>query len=261
MSPVPVLMYHHVNNHKGDMVTITPETFEMQMHYLNKAGYKTLNTGELISHINGTLQLNEKSVMVTFDDGWIDNYVFAYPVMKKYGIKATIFLVTSWIDNAGNAGHVNDSDIPTHEESSSLLMKNKGQKVVLNWDMIREMKESGLVEFHSHTQNHMKCHHLNGNDLLEEVQQSKKRIEGRLGSDCTCLCWPMGRYNDLAVKTAEEAGYKALFTTNYGVVNENSDLFAIQRIAVKDSNVWFRKSMTIYTNAILSGLYLRLKKK
>ena len=124
-----------------------------------------------------------------------------------------------------------------------------------------EMKKSGLVEFHSHTRDHMKCHHLGENDLSEEVNQSKDVIEEKLGSECSCLCWPMGRYNDLAVKIAGAAGYKALFTTNHGVAGVASDPFAIPRIAVKDSIIWFKKSMTIYSNAILSGLYLRLRKK
>ncbi len=261
MKPVPVLMYHHVNDHKGDMVTVTPETFEMQMQYLSKAGYRTLNTGELLSYINGDLQLKEKAVMITFDDGWLDNYIHAYPVLKKYGIKAVIFIVTNWIHEASENISESNPHIPTHDEAATLIRQNEGHRVVLNWDMVREMEESGLVEFHSHTQNHVKCHHLSENDLSEEVHQSKEIIEEKLGTECNCLCWPMGRYNDVAVKTAGEAGYKALFTTNHGVVSAASDPFAIRRIAVKDSNVWFKKSMTIYTNAILSGLYLRLRKK
>ena len=261
MRPVPVFMYHHVNNHKGDMVTVTPETFEMQMQYLNKAGYRTLNTSELLSYINGDLQLKEKSVMITFDDGWLDNYIHAYPVLKKYGIKAVIFLVTNWINEASEKISENNPYMPTHDEAGTLIRQNEEHRVVLNWDMVREMQESGLVEFHSHTQNHLKCHHLSENDLSEEMRASKKVIKDRLGSICSCLCWPMGRYNNLAVKTAEEAGYKALFTTNHGIVNEGSDPLAIRRIAVKDSIGWFKKSMTIYTNAILSGLYLRLRKK
>ena len=184
MRPVPVLAYHHVNIHKGDMVTVLPEVFERQMQYLNKAGYKTLKTEELLSYIKGDLSLKEKAVLITFDDGWLDNYIYAYPVFKKYGINATIFIPSNWINNSAETGRPINTHIPTHEESSSLISLNKGYKVLLNWDLIDEMKDSGLVEFHSHTENHLKCHHLSGDDLFKELHGSKRDIEERLGRPC-----------------------------------------------------------------------------
>lgn len=261
MRPVPVLMYHHINNHKGDMVTVTPEIFEKQMRYLHKSGYKTLKTGELLSYIKGDLFLKEKAVLITFDDGWLDNYIFAYPVLKKYGLNSAIFIVASWIDEASINKPSVHAYIPTHEESVLLIKQNQGSKVVLNWDLIREMEDSGLVEIHSHTQNHLKCHHLSENDLSKELHESKDLIENRLGRECLCLCWPFGRYNDLAIKTAGEIGYKALFTTKHGLVNKKTDPFAIPRIAAKDSISWFKKIINIYANTLLSGLYLRLIRK
>ena len=100
MRPVPVLMYHHINHHKGDMVTITPEVFEDQMEYLYRAGYRTLKIAELIACINGGLTLTQKAVVVTFDDGWLDNYIYAFPTLKKYKINATVFLITDRVENA-----------------------------------------------------------------------------------------------------------------------------------------------------------------
>ncbi len=261
MKPVPVLMYHHVNNHEGDMVTVTPETFELQMQYLNKAGYRTLNTDELLSYIKGDLQLKEKAVMITFDDGWLDNYIYAYPLLKKYDIKATIFIVGNWIEEASKTRWSSNKSVPTHEESVSLIGNKQGAAIVLNWELIREMRESGLVEFYSHAKNHVKCHLLSKDDLSDELRESKNIIETQLGGECIALCWPFGRYNDGAIKTAKATGYRALFTTDHGVATERSDPFAIQRIAVKDSLIWFKKSLIIYTNKLLSGVYLRLKKK
>ena len=83
MRPVPVLMYHHINPHKGDMVTITPEAFEGQMEYLYRAGYRTLKIAELIAYINGGLTLTQKAAVITFDDGWLDNYMYAFPILKN----------------------------------------------------------------------------------------------------------------------------------------------------------------------------------
>ena len=261
MCPVPVFMYHHVNQHKGDMVTVTPEVFELQMKYLNKAGYRTLKADELLSFINGGLTLDEKAVMITFDDGWLDNYVYAFPVLRKYNINATIFIATDWIkEGPDNISHM-DPHISKHREAKRLIEQGEGHKVILNWKLIREMSGSGLVEFHSHTKSHGKCHNLPADELMEELGGSKAVMEKRLGRPCTALCWPFGRNNDLSVKIARDKGYSLLFTTRHGIIEKGSDPYGINRITVKDSALWFRKSMIIYTNSVLSASYLKLKRK
>lgn len=260
MSPVPVLAYHHVNVHKGDMVTVLPEVFERQMRFLRDAGYRTLSTWELLSYINGEISLDEKAVMITFDDGWLDNYVHAFPVLRKYNINATVFITTDWIERASENTLDLNERIPDHKESFSLIDRNEGHRVLLNWELVREMSGSGLVEFHSHTKSHRKCHNLSAKELKEELEVSKGVMEERLDRPCIALCWPFGRNNDLSVDIARESGYSLLFTTRHGVVEKGSDPFSINRIAVKDSAFWFRKSMIIYTNSILSKIYLGMKK-
>ena len=140
--PIPVLMYHHVNPHKGDMVTVTPEVFEGQMKYLHESGYRTLKIDELLSYIAGGLTLKGKAVVVTFDDGWLDNYIYAFPAMKKYKINTAIFIIT---DRTERASAINPpasplklrgeqrgvTVVPTHKESKLLIEKNEDYKVVL----------------------------------------------------------------------------------------------------------------------------------
>ena len=261
MRPVPVLMYHHVNPHKGDMVTITPEVFEGQMEYLQRAGYRTLKIQELVSYINGGLTLPQKAVVVTFDDGWLDNYIYALPAIKKNKINATVFLITNRVENASQNATMIPSFIPTHEESKSLIEKGESHKVVLNWSVIKEMSDTGLIEFYSHTKSHAKCNSLSEKELAEELKESREIIEKRLGIPCPYFCWPYGKYNGLAVNVAKKTGYKALFTTNHGVVEAGSDPFVINRIIVKDNIAWFKRRMVVYTNTILSKLYLKIKKK
>ncbi|MBA3071222.1 MAG: polysaccharide deacetylase family protein [Nitrospirae bacterium] len=181
-------------------------------------------------------------------------------------INATVFLITNRAENASLQNSelqtLNSKlTIPTHEKLKLLIEKGESHKVVLNWELIKEMSNSGLIEFYSHTKSHAKCNSLSEKELMEELKGSREIIEKKLGSPCPYLCWPYGKYNDLAVNVAKKTGYKAIFTTNHGVVETGSDPFAINRIIVKDSVAWFKKRMVIYTNAILSSLYLKIKKK
>ncbi|MBF0328104.1 MAG: polysaccharide deacetylase family protein [Nitrospirae bacterium] len=259
MRPVPVLMYHHINPHKGDIVTVTPEVFAGQMEHLYKKGIRTLTLDELMDVIRGDIVLREKAVVVTFDDGWLDNYVYAFPSLIKYGIKAAIFLVTDRVDSASSSCCEMPLTIPNHAESKSLIQGREDRRVVLNWTLVNEMKKSGLVEFYSHTKSHARCNELDEDRLLNELTGSKHKIEERLGILCPHLCWPYGKYTDKAMETAKQAGYKALFTTKHGVVKAGDNPYEIKRIVVKDSISWFRKRMLVYTSSMLSDFYLRIK--
>ena len=272
MRPIPVLMYHHVSPHKGDTVSVTPETFEGQMGFLRAAGYRILTPDELLSCMSGELVLKEKAVAVTFDDGWLDNYLFAYPILREHRINATVFIVTDWVERA--SGHnpsspplnlrggrvgLQDVIVSTHNESKALIRNGEEHRVALNWSHIAEMQESGLVSFYSHTKTHAECDRLTGNGLAEELGGSKKIIETRTGRPCPYLCWPRGKYSDIALKAAKNAGYRGLFTTRRGVVRAGADPFAIERIVIKDNVGWFRKRMRIYTNPLASSFYLLMR--
>ena len=259
MSPVPVFMYHHVNPNAGDLVTVTPEVFEGQMRCLRDRGYRSLTPDELSEYLRGGT-VPKKSVAVTFDDGWLDNYLFAFPVLKKYGVRATIFLVPDRVDRASPGGREAGSSVPNHRESKELVRAGTPGKVVLNWDHVREMAGSGLVEFFSHTMTHARCDTLPADDLLGELRGSREAIEEKTGRPCRYLCWPYGRTSLAAVETAKQAGYQAAFTTKHGVVEAGDDPFDIRRIVVKDDVGWFERRMAVYTNPILSWLYLMVKK-
>lgn len=100
---IPVLMYHHILPQKGFIASSVDE-FEAQMKYLHEKGYKTLTSSEFRDFMLGTKSF-KKAVFITFDDGWRDNYIYAYPILKKYGLKATIFVVTKWIEEASKKAY------------------------------------------------------------------------------------------------------------------------------------------------------------
>lgn len=265
MPTVPVLMYHHVNPNKGDMITVTPDVFEAQMRHIRDSGIRTLSLDELLGFIEGRLHLKEKSVAVTFDDGYLDNFLYAFPVMKAYNIKAAVFIVSNWADGAskgpdgeGLTGGFRKNP-PTHRESKALIENGLYGRVLMGWEMIKEMHGSGMVDFHSHTMTHRKCDSLSREDLQKELKGSKDELEKRLGVPCDYLCWPKGRFSEAALEIAKDAGYRGVFTTGHGVAGENSDPFNIKRIVVKDGAGWFKTRLSIYTNPKMAGLYTMIR--
>lgn len=259
MRPVPVLMYHHVNHHKGDMVTVTPEAFEGQMRYLSEAEYRILSLDDLVDYAMGEMPIAERAVAITFDDGYLDNYIFIYPILKRYNIKASIFIVTDWVDEASECLWEDDGNIPYHKEGKELIAEGQANKVIMNWDILREMVESGLVGIYSHTMSHRRCADLNEQELVRELKSSKLIIEDMLKRPCPYLSWPKGAYNKNSVRVAADVGYRALFTTMRGVARAGYDKNAIERVVVKDSIDWFKKRIRIYTNKLSSKLYLTLR--
>jgi peptidoglycan/xylan/chitin deacetylase (PgdA/CDA1 family) len=253
-------MYHHVNTNKGDMFTLTPEVFEGQMAHLAKAGYKTLTLDELYAFIKGELALKQKAVVITFDDGWIDSYIHAFPVLEKYKLRATTFLVSDWVEEASKKYDGIPLSIPIHKEAKAQVINGEMQKAILSWELIKKMSDSGLIDFFSHTNSHRICSNLSESELLHELEVSKKILEQRIGKPCSYLCWPHGQYNNLSQSLARKTGYKAHFITERGVVQVGSDPFAIKRIPGEMDVSLFKNCMRIYSNPALAGLYLGLKK-
>ena len=263
MRSIPVLMYHHVAPRPGDMVTVTPETFEGQMRHLAEAGYTTLSLDDLLSIVRGETEPPRRAVAITFDDGWLDNWVHAFPVLRKYRLRAAVFVVTDWVERASAPESVDGPHVsfPPHREMCERAERGEARGVALDWERIGEMRNSGLVRFYSHTRSHVKCDRVPEDVVAEELLSAKKTLEERLGSPCPYLCWPYGKFTPRATAIAREAGYEAVFTTRHDVVRRGVDPFDLPRIVVKDSVPWFTRRMAVYTNPLLSRLYLTVKKK
>ena len=253
-------MYHHVNTNTGDMYSVTQKVFEDQMAYLSEAGYRTLKIRELLDWQDGKLTIKERAVVVTFDDGWLDNYLFAYPILEKYGINASFFVVTDWVENASKEKLPLPEAVPDHIESQQLLTKNQHNRVILDWDLISKMARSSLMDFYSHSRSHPECDKLSRADLISELAGSKEALEAMLKRPCPYLCWPYGHFNDTTVKAAKQIGYEAIFTTVHGVTRQGLDPFEISRIAVQDSTEWLKTRLIIYTNPLLFRLFVIIKK-
>ncbi len=259
-------MYHHVNP-EGDFINVKPESFKLHIRHLKNQGFTTLNTEELLSLINGQMSPPKKPVMITFDDGWLDNWIYAFPILKEYQMKAVIFVVTSWIHENGRRNRVDEGDassIPEHKKCQQRVDDGHAAEVMLSWGEIREMEASGLIDIQSHTHSHKRWDKLYRNPidrigiLNQELIISKSLIEEKLGKQCNALCWPWGVYKEDYIYAAKGSGYKLVFTTEKGSNSPETDPYRIKRIVIGNisaSNL--KKKLFIHSRDWLSKAYLK----
>ena len=263
---IPVLMYHHVNP-RGNFINLTPEKFEAHMRYLNRHGFTALHTDELLAILNGHKMPPKKPVMITFDDGWLDNWIFAFPALKKYGMKAVIFVITSLIPEKGRRQRSDEGKVaglPKHSECERMIESGSASEVMASWEEIREMTETGLIEIQSHTHTHRRFDKLyadrmeRNSFLKQDLQISKNIIEKRSGRLCNAVCWPWGKYNSDYIETAQALGFGAMFTTEKGTNTETTEPWRIRRVVIGNIGIFtFRKKLFIYSRDYLSRAYLK----
>lgn len=259
MERVPVLMYHRVNDCAGDSLTVTPAVFEAQMRYLRDHGYHTVTCDELLAFIAGEKRLS-RAVLLTFDDGWLDTYVYAFPILKKYALKAAFFIIPQWVNEASLCAKGIPAAFPRYKEAEKYAEQGRYGDVTVTWPIVREMIASGLIEVHSHTFRHSNRKNLADSELLSELVAAKQATEKQTNRECRYLCWPWGSYDTAAVAMAVRCGHKGLFTTNSGVVAANSDPLQIKRINVRNDADWFRRFVGFNTNGVSSLLYRAVNK-
>jgi peptidoglycan/xylan/chitin deacetylase (PgdA/CDA1 family) len=266
---VPVLMYHHVCPHPG-LVTVSPETFEEHVAYLARRGYAALTADEFLEFLQGTRPLTGRSVLITFDDGYLDNYVYAYPILKRYGLKATIFAITGNIGEgaartclgAGKSLPVT----PDHRACKTAVMDGRADEVMMRWSEIEAMEASGAVEIHSHTHSHVRWDQLHSDKTQRlaavetDLVASRDELKRRLGKDSRHLCWPWGYFEPGYQETAEKVGFIAQYSTVKGVNTAGDNPRQIARIVAKDRPIrWLSSRLAIYQRPWLARLYLGLR--
>lgn len=207
---VPILTYHYIGNNPNpqdkarDNLSVSPDKFEAQMEYLSQHGYTTLTLSEIISAFKGEFILPEKPVVLTFDDGYIDFYLNAYPILLKYQFKATVFIPTGLID----------------------------QGYYLSWDQIRQMDSSGLISFQSHSVSHWDLSSLQHDRLVFQLKESKKTLEQILGKKVNFLAYPYGTSNPGVWQAVREAGYLAAVSTWYSTTLSEGVIYDLPRIKI-----------------------------
>lgn len=201
---IPVLMYHCVTTEKGEPIKVNVKDFDKQMKYLKTNGYTTLTLDDLYGYFLNKNNIPEKSVVITFDDGYKDNYTNAYPILKKYGFNATIFIITEMI--------------------------NKGSDYI-TIDNAKELDRNG-VKIENHTLNHKHLNTLSYTEQLKEIKESKDFIEKNLNKKVNYIAYPYGEYNDDTINIVKSLGYKMGFTTGGRWSSINNGIYTLDRVYI-----------------------------
>lgn len=222
---LPIVMYHYIEYVKdeGDLIRkkldITPRNFEAELQSLKDGDYTTFFVKDVPGLIKEKGTKPEKSVILTFDDGYEDFYTDALPILKKFQMKATIYIVNHFI----------------------------GRKGYLNKSQIKEIIDSGLVEIGSHTLDHAYLKKSPYSFAQKEIVESKKELETEFGMKVETFAYPYGVFTKEIIEIVKEASFSAAVSVIPGVMQSEDNLFYLNRI---------RPGMLVSSNTakILDGL-------
>jgi peptidoglycan/xylan/chitin deacetylase (PgdA/CDA1 family) len=224
---VPVLSYHQFGQSKGK-TTVTPEMFHAQMAYLKAHDYRVIPLSDLLDFLNGKQALPRRAVVITIDDGYKSAYTIAYPILKKYGFPATLFVYSDFI----------------------------GSHNGLNWQEMREMVASKLIDIQPHSKTHL---NLNLREALEDdtayVQRVEKeistplqQIQTHFGLPIHTFAYPYGETNDFVIARLQHHDYQMGATVQRGGNPFFVDPFLLRRTMIFGDRSLedFQKSLEVF---------------
>ena len=227
------------------------EPFEQIVKWLLNKGYRFITPEELYLYLSGQKKLEEKLIWLSFDDGWKSNYDEVFPVLKKYGIPATIFVATKGITDGYywyTRAFQNRSSSLYKEVGDLWVMDNRdrvkiieqlppyqGKRSTMNEDEIRGMTASGLVNWGNHTHDHVMSDHCTDEELKEEIATCNCVMKKITGKDCNLIySYPNGNYDERTVGILKQMDFIMAATTHIGRVYCPSDAYMIPRNEFKN---------------------------
>ena len=202
---VPVICYHYIDKDPSGKspLIISKEKFIQHLQTIKDDGYTTITMAELNDYLFKDKPIPEKSVVITFDDGSIDNYTNAFPILKEFNMKATMFIISSYLDGV------------------SYVAPNQ----------VKEMSDYG-IDIESHTVTHRRLSEMSYEDQLNELKNSKESLEKITGKPIIAVAYPEGMYNEDTKKATMEAGYSMGFTVERGYADRSDNAAQLNRICV-----------------------------
>lgn len=211
---VPILMYHYLSTPPANAdkvrldLSVSPENFEAQLKWLKENGYATIRLDDLYENLAHGAPIPKKAVILTFDDGYRDFYENAFPLLKKYGFSATVFVISDYI-NSGNA-------------------------MYLTWPMVTEMSKAG-ISIESHSRTHLDLRGRSYDKLIWEILGPIEAIEAYTGKRPRFFCYPMGYHDEAEIRVLKSVGTLAAVTTAYGKTHTLDTAMLWSRVRIHGS--------------------------
>ena len=211
-----ILMYHMISAPRSESeikYACTPGLFEKHMRFIRE-NCNAISLDDVVKHHMQRIPLPENSVVITIDDGFEDNFINGYPILKKYSIPSTIFLTSGMLG----------------EKNSWMSSRGFPERKLLSWNQIKQMQD--LVDFGAHTINHVCLPDIDQDTARKEISGSKAIIEENLGAEVKHFAYPYGLLNEQVVKLVKEAGFVSACSTRSGFNNKSTDMFKLRRIEI-----------------------------
>jgi peptidoglycan/xylan/chitin deacetylase (PgdA/CDA1 family) len=217
---IPILLYHSVDTEatpRFRKFTISPERFDRHMAFLDKEGYQTWTVSDWVENYkkNGK-PWPEKTVILTFDDGFADFYTNAMPILSAYNLAATIYITTGYIGGT----------------SQWMAREGEADRPMLSWDQVVEINAMG-IECGAHT-----CYHPSLDALpteekaRQEIEMSKTTLEDRLGQEVKSFAYPYGHYDSYIRDLVRETGFSSACAVKHALSSKEDDRLALARVLV-----------------------------
>ncbi|NIO19165.1 MAG: polysaccharide deacetylase family protein [Candidatus Aenigmarchaeota archaeon] len=241
------MTYHSVDS-EGP---VSPEVFEYHLKVLTDLGFQSIGGEELKSFLEGNRREKKRVLTITFDDGLLDHWTIACPLLRKYGYRAIFFVITGRIEPGGDGCR----PWAKAEKNQTAGFVNR----YMSWDELKEIERLGLGEVHSHTHSHRHFFRdLNGcvgdgdlQWLAEDINRSKREIERYLGRREIFLCWPGGQYDSRALECGRGLGFQTFFTTKDGTNGPGSGTREIKRLHVTSKGrIPFNVRVWLYSGSL-----------
>lgn len=218
---VPVLFYHHIQpltiakERWEDSLSVDPINFERHIQYLKKQGYSFIYLKDLVNALYSRSTLG-KAIVLMADDGYQDNYTYAFPIIKRQEIPFTIAMVTGF---SGKISPYTKPDEPKEYE-------------FMSWSEMKKMEDSGLVHFVNHSWSHQSLHQNNVKTIEEQITVGQKQLTQAVKKIEPIFIYPYGRYGDPVISILKKINYTAAFSTDKGTKHCLSDMYRLPRLRV-----------------------------
>lgn len=233
-----ILIYHRVSpnvveDNECHNWNVHPDVFRGQLEHLKKEGYPVLPLNEGIARLSANEPLPQRAVAITFDDGYRNNYLYAYPVLKELGFPATIFLATAYMDTGKPFPFCTWDAKHAHHAPEEVW-------VPLTWKDCKEMAESGLIAFGSHTHSHHDLADMTAPRFKEDVSRSVELIQMHAGP-AKAFAYPfgnrlMGHFSEASSQALKELGFAGALTGEISANKIPCDVFLLSRLEVTNED-------------------------